>query len=102
MSNQAVEVEILGKLTRVNCPPEHEKSLKLAARDLDARISTMAEKTKVANVEKLLTIAALNVCAELQQLKTESNELSEIEERIEKLYTQLDSALNQSSQGQQK
>ena len=27
MSNQAVEVEILGKLTRVNCPAGQEESL---------------------------------------------------------------------------
>ena len=38
MSNQAVEVEILGKLTRVNCPAGQEESLIRAAQDLNSRI----------------------------------------------------------------
>ena len=38
MSNQAIDVEILGKMTRVNCPAGQEESLITAAKDLDRRL----------------------------------------------------------------
>lgn len=94
MSSQAVEVEILGKLTRVNCPVGQEASLRQAAKDLDERLKEMTERTKVSNTEKLLTIAALNVCYELQQTRQAENSTQEqIEKRIEQLTASLDDAL---------
>ncbi|WP_029807035.1 cell division protein ZapA, partial [Vibrio parahaemolyticus] len=46
MSNQAIDVEILGKVTRVNCPAGQEESLVAAAKDLDRRLKEMSERTK--------------------------------------------------------
>ncbi len=49
----------------------------------------------MSNTEKLLTIAALNVCYELQQIKEAENSTQEqIEKRIEQLTASLDDALN--------
>lgn len=59
MSNQAIDVEILGKVTRVNCPAGQEESLVAAAKDLDRRLKEMSERTKVTNEIQLLTFAAL-------------------------------------------
>jgi len=56
MSNQAVDVEILGKLTRVNCPPGQEEALLQAAKRLSDRLKDMTDKTKVTNEVHLLTI----------------------------------------------
>ncbi len=96
MSSQAVEVEILGKLTRVNCPPGQEESLRKAADDLNTRLNEMAERTKVNNIEKLLTIAALNVTYELQVSMQEAHgQTAAITERMELLSESLDSALKQ-------
>jgi len=102
MSTHAVEIEILGKLTRVNCPPGQEDSLRQAAQDLDNRLKEMTERTKVSNIEKLLTIAALNVCYELQQVKSEeiSNQ-DKITKRIGQLSASLDEALNAVTQEMQ-
>ncbi len=95
MSNQAVEVEILGKLTRVNCPPGQEAALKNAALELDRRLKSMSEKTQVLNTEKLLTIAALNACYELQESqKVSSTELDSIENKMAQWTQQLDAALS--------
>ncbi|MFA0632344.1 cell division protein ZapA [Vibrio breoganii] len=93
MSSQAVEVEILGKITRVNCPTGKEGALRQAAQNLDQRIKDMAEKTKVANTEKLLTIAALNVCYELLEKEISSEIQHDIEQRLELLDGKLDKAL---------
>jgi cell division protein ZapA len=94
MTNQAVEIEILGKLTRVNCPIGEEESLRKAASDLDNRLKEMTARTKVANVEKLLTIAALNACYELQQSKVEQeSEQQVLNQRIEALSQSLEDVL---------
>ncbi|MCL4119924.1 UNVERIFIED_CONTAM: hypothetical protein GTU68_059316 [Idotea baltica] len=102
MSNQAVDVEILGKLTRVNCPPGQDESFIAAAADLDNRLKEMAERTKVTNEVKLLTIAALNICYELQTKKFEANdEQNALTERMEQLTTSLSDVLSKVKHGQQ-
>ncbi len=99
MSNQAVEVEILGKLTRVACPPGQEESLIQAANDLEARLQEMAERTKVNNAEKLLTFAALNISYELLAAKEATNgELNSINERMERLTAALEEAVTKARQ----
>ncbi len=102
MSNQAVDVKILGNTTRVNCPAGQEESLRSAAKELDKRLQEMSERTKVNNEVKLLTIAALNICYELQIQKQES-ERSEhrLLERVEQLSVSLEQALNRVTKGQQ-
>ena len=98
MSNQAVDVEILGKLTRVNCPPGQEEALLKAAKRLSDRLKDMTDKTKVTNDVHLLTIAALNFCYELEtrDSSTQEQELqkSQLAERMEKLTASLDDALS--------
>lgn len=95
MSNQAVEVKILGNITRVNCPEGEEAALRRAAQELDDRLKEMAERTKVTNEVKLLTIAALNICYELQTQQTESKAVQHrLLERVEQLSTSLDHVLN--------
>lgn len=93
MSNQAVDIEILGKVTRVNCPAG-QASLLQAAQDLDNRLKEMAERTKVTNEVKLLTIAALNICYELQTKQQENaGTQSQLSERMEQLAASLEAAL---------
>ncbi|QHH03290.1 cell division protein ZapA [Vibrio parahaemolyticus] len=101
MSNQAIDVEILGKVTRVNCPAGQEESLVAAAKDLDRRLKEMSERTKVTNEIQLLTFAALNICYELHTKSYKSNgQQQEITERMEKLTASLENALSKVTQGQ--
>lgn len=102
MSNQAVDVKILGNTTRVNCPSGQEESLRSAAAELDKRLQEMSERTKVNNETKLLTIAALNICYELQMYKQESEHNEHcLLERVEQLSVSLEQALNRVTKGQQ-
>lgn len=95
MSIQAVDIEILGKQMQVNCPAGQEEALRNAATELDNRLKEMAERTKVTNPEKLLTIAALNVCYELQESKLEvEKQKIQLAERMELLSASLEDALN--------
>ncbi|HCH03190.1 MAG TPA: cell division protein ZapA [Vibrio sp.] len=88
-----MEVEILGKLTRVNCPPGQEEALHTAANELNRRLNQMTERTKVHNIEQLLIIAALNACYEVQELKDELSDSQQMAQRIEQLSKALDKAL---------
>lgn len=103
MSNHAVDIEILGKITRVNCPEGQEASLKSAAQDLDSRLKQMSDRSKVTNELQLLTIAALNAVYELRSKDKEaSKEQQVLAQRIEKLTLLLDSSLSKTGHGQQK
>lgn len=83
MTTQAVEIQILGKTMRVNCPAGQEQSLTEAANDFDQRLHELSERTKVTNTEQLLTIAALNICYELREERKKSvSDTSEMEQRI--------------------
>ncbi|MGO1296559.1 MAG: cell division protein ZapA [Vibrio sp.] len=99
MSNQAVDVEILGKITRVNCPEGQKDSLVNAAMDLDQRLKEMAERTKVTNEVKLLTIAALNISYELNEAKLEQSDNQKMQQRMEQLAEALEDALSKVKQG---
>ncbi|EEX93296.1 hypothetical protein VIOR3934_16666 [Vibrio orientalis CIP 102891 = ATCC 33934] len=102
MSNQAVEVEILGKLMRVNCPAGQEESLINAAQRLESRLTEMAEKTKITNEVQLLTFVALNFSHELETRDSDSKqEQNALFERMEQLSASLDSAMSKVKPGQQ-
>lgn len=102
MSSQAVEVEILGKLTRVNCPAGQEESLAQAARDLDSRLKEMSSKTKITNEVQLLTFTALNICYELHNKGGEAEQnLASITKKLEQLTLSIDNALTNVKQGTQ-
>lgn len=95
MSHQAIDIEILGKVTRINCPAGQEAALLHAAQYLDQQLKEMSLRTKVTNETKLLTIVALNACYELQTLKQEkAGQQSQITERIEQLAGYLSETLN--------
>ncbi|EEX38431.1 Z-ring-associated protein ZapA [Vibrio metschnikovii CIP 69.14] len=60
----------------------------------------MAERTKVTNEVKLLTIAALNICYELQTERQKQNEQQQqISERVEELTASLQAVLNKVPHG---
>ncbi|WP_086983030.1 cell division protein ZapA [Vibrio aphrogenes] len=88
-----MEVEILGKLTRVNCPPGQEDALHAAANELNRRLNQMTERTKVHNIEQLLIIAALNACYEVQDLESKLGDNQKVTQRLEMLSQRLDKAL---------
>lgn len=101
MSNQAVEIEIFGKLTRVNCPAGEEESLRRAAQRLDEQLKDMAAKTKITNEVQLLTFVALNFCHELESRDTvEQQQQDTLTERMELLAASLDGALSKVKPGQ--
>ena len=89
MSLKIVEIVVLGQVLRLNVPQEQEDALRQAARNLDALVSEMKEKTGLIQLDRVLSIVALNLSFELTQ---EKNKNTQIEEVLKKY--NLDTALD--------
>ena len=49
MSAQPVDIQIFGRSLRVNCPPEQQDALNMAAEDLNQRLQDLKVRTRVTN-----------------------------------------------------
>ena len=79
MSLKLVEVVVLGQVLRLNVPAEQEEILRQAARNLDLQVSEMKERTGLLQLDRVLSIVALNLSFELTQ---EKNKNAQIEKRV--------------------
>ena len=90
MSLKLVEIVVLGQLLRLNVPDDQEEALRQAARNLDGLVSEMKEKTGLLQLDRVLSIVALNLSFELTQ---EKNKNAQIEEVLKTRIQQLDHSL---------
>ncbi|MCR1837218.1 cell division protein ZapA [Pasteurella caecimuris] len=90
MSLKSVEIVVLGQVLRLNVPYEQEEDLRQAARNLDALVSEMKEKTGLIQLDRVLSIVALNLSFELTQ---EKHKNAQIEEVLKTRIRQLDHSL---------
>jgi cell division protein ZapA len=94
MSAQPVDIQNFGRSLRVNCPPEQQDALNMAADDLNQRLQDLKVRTRVSNTEQLVFIAALNVCHELAQERLKTRDYaSNMEQRIRMLQQTIEQAL---------
>ena len=91
MTSQAVEISILGRPTKINCPSGQEQALLQAADELNQRLVDMSSKVKGTSDLQLMTIAALNACYELQSREILDKE--SVEKDLNKLSVIIDNAL---------
>lgn len=76
MSEEPIDIQILGRTLRINCPIHQKDALNKAVQDLTQRLQDLKIRTKVTNSEQLIFIAALNICHELEQEKLKTLEYS--------------------------
>ncbi len=94
MSAQPVDIQVFGRSLRVNCPPEQQDALNMAAEDLSQRLQDLKVRTRVNNTEQLVFITALNVCHELAQERLKTRDYaSNMEQRIRMLQQTIEQAL---------
>ena len=86
MSLKMVEIVVLGQVLRLNVPQEQEDALRQAARNLDALVSEMKENTGLIQLDRVLSIVALNLSFELTQEKNKNTQIEEVlKTRIQQL-----------------
>ena len=77
-STKSIEISVLGQLLRLNCPEEQHDALRSAARELDQRVSEMKERTGILQVDKVLSIVALNLSFELMQEQKKTHLIEDV------------------------
>ncbi|MFK4752441.1 MULTISPECIES: cell division protein ZapA [Oceanospirillaceae] len=94
-----LNLTILEREYRINCPAGAEQQLRDAARLLDQKMVEIKNATsasgKVPGTDRIAVIAALNIAHQLLEMQSELDQQASI---FEDLNTRLDSALNLSIQ----
>lgn len=70
-SNEAVNVRILDREYTVGVPAEERESLLAAARVLEEKMREVRGGNRMAAIDRVAVLAALNLAHELQQLRIE-------------------------------
>ncbi|MCW4454613.1 cell division protein ZapA [Flavobacterium sp. MXW15] len=92
---EPVSVRILDREYTVGVGAEERDSLNAAARTLDAKMREIRGSNRMAAVDRVAVLAALNLAHELQQLRDEQVRQNEALQRtLAELNRRLDSALD--------
>ncbi len=93
--NEAVSVRLLDREYTVGVVPDERESLMAAAKLLDSRMRDVRGSNRMAAVDRVAVLAALNLAHELQQLRTEGEQRDrEMARLIEDLQRKLDGLID--------
>lgn len=70
-SNQPVSIRLLDREYTVGCEPDERDSLLAAAKLLDSKMREIRGSNRMAALDRVAVLAALNFAHELQQLRDE-------------------------------
>ncbi|QBQ64170.1 cell division protein ZapA [Actinobacillus indolicus] len=66
MSKNNIELSLFGQVLRLYCPPEQQEALLASAERLEERVAILKEQSGIIQLEKVLSIVALNLNYELE------------------------------------
>ena len=91
---KTLDVKILDKELRIACPEEERGELLDAVAYLDKRMREIRDAGKIASVERIALMAALNITHELLTTKVGKGiDLSDLKRRMESMQSAIDEAL---------
>ena len=100
--SKALDVHIMGRSYKVTCPDEERESLLQAVAYLDQKMGEIKSSGRVASVERIAVMAALNIAHELLEARTpraapssgaDSFDIAELKRRMAAMQATLDQAL---------
>lgn len=74
MSKNNVELSLFGQVLRLHCPSEQQEALLASAQRLEQRVAKLKEQSGIIQLEKVLSIVALNLNYELEQEQRKNSE----------------------------
>jgi cell division protein ZapA len=93
-STKTIEVKILDRELRIACPEEERGELLDAVAYLDKRMREIRDAGKIASVERIALMAALNITHELLGMKIGRGiDLSDFKRRMNAMQAAIDQAL---------
>jgi cell division protein ZapA len=96
MSNttKTLEIKILDRELRIACPEEERSELLDAVAYLDKRMREIRDTGKIASIERIALMAALNITHELLTTKVGRGvDLSDFKRRMDSMQAAIDQAL---------
>ena len=97
--SNTLTVSIVGKDYQVACPAGEEQSLREAAHYLHTLMESIRSSGRVVGLDRVAVMAALNVCNELLQSKSQHAEAQDlVNERVQKLSDRVADAINENKQ----
>ena len=94
MSTKTLDVKILDRELRVACPDEEREDLQDAVAYLNRKMVEIRDAGKIANVERIAIMAALNIAHELLSMKVGKGvDLSDLTRRMNYMQSAIDQAL---------
>ena len=95
MSSEPVNIRILDREYTIGVDPDARDSLMAAAKLLDGKMREGRGATRMAAVDRIAVLAALNLAHELQQLREAGDgDAREVSRTLDALRRKLDSALH--------
>lgn len=96
--SEPVSVHILEREYLVACPPDERASLLAASQLLDSRMREVRGGNRMASIDRIAVLAALNLAAEFIKLKQEAGERDrELSRTLGELNRRLDGLLEVTS-----
>ncbi len=93
---KTLDVSILGRNYRVTCADDEREALLAAVAYVDKKMTEIKAASKVAGVERIAVMAALNIANELLSIKIGSGfDMAELKRRMNSVQSKLDQALSQ-------
>ncbi|KRA40053.1 cell division protein ZapA [Pseudoxanthomonas sp. Root630] len=93
-ATEPVSVHVLDREYTVGVSPDERSGLMAAAKLLDSRMREVRGSNRMAAVDRVAVLAALNLAHELQQLRDEQHARNrEVERTLQDLHRKLDAAL---------
>ena len=95
MSSEPVNIRILDREYTIGVEPDARDSLMAAAKLLDGKMREVRGANRMAAVDRIAVLAALNLAHELQQLRDAGDgDARELSRTLDALRRKLDSALH--------
>jgi len=92
MTSEAVSIRLLDREYTVGCEPAERDELLAAARMLDSKMREIRGSNRMAALDRVAVLAALNFAHELQQLRGEGDHRDrELARTLDELHRKLDS-----------
>ncbi len=99
---KSLDVNIMGRSYKVTCPDEEREALLQAVAYLDQKMGEIKSGGRVASVERIAVMAALNIAHELLEARTRGTpasqaadgfDIAEVKRRMAAMLATLDQAL---------
>lgn|SRR5690554_257768 len=100
MSQRTMDIRLMERNYKVNCPAGQEVALQQAADRLNSKLETIRTATKLSNPEQIAVMAALNFCHEFaQQEKVQQQRIADLEEKLKLLQETLEQVMAEQRPG---